>query len=402
MSSSSTGRTTTPAGPFRRPEGDVKSATNHNMTALLAISFTLLTVGFFNLYSASMGDSFFYSQLKNLLPALLAFVTFGWLIPIRHINNYAYVFYGIILLLLVIVLFNGHVAGGSQRWLGVGAVKIQPSEFAKIACAMVVARFFYNNRLTADYTLRDMWPVLTMVGLVFLLVFEQPDLGTAGICLLIACSQFAFVRIDKRSLTYIGAFASAVLGSSWLFLRDYQKLRIINLFNPEFDPQGSGYNSLQSLVAVGSGGITGKGFLEGTQTQLQFLPARHTDFIFSVFAEEQGFIGATLIFILFAGITYLALDIGRQAKDTFSSLLAVGLAALLFIEFVINVSMVLGIFPVVGVPLPFFSHGGSAMLTICATIGLLVGIHRDNILRTKDHETALQAFRALQKVKKPN
>lgn len=399
----SNSKAATPAGPFRRPEGDVKSAPNHNMTALLIISLTLMIVGFFNLYSASMGDSFFSSQVKNLLPALLAFVVLGWLVPIRHINNYSYIFYGIILFLLIIVLFNGHVAGGSQRWLGVGAVKVQPSEFAKIACAMVVARFFYTNRMSADYTLRDMWPVLTMVGLVFLLVFEQPDLGTAGICLLIACSQFAFVRIDRRSLMWVAGFGAISFILGWfLFLRDYQKLRIINLFNPEFDPQGSGYNSLQSLVAVGSGGVGGKGFMEGTQTQLQFLPARHTDFIFSVFAEEQGFIGATLIFILFGGMTYLALDIARQAKDTFSSLLAVGLAALIFIEFMINVAMVLGIFPVVGVPLPFFSHGGSAMLTICAAVGLLVAIHRDNILRTKDHETALQAFRALQKVKKPN
>ena len=154
---------------------------------------------------------------------------------------------------------------------------------------------------------------------------------------------------------------------------------MLNLINPDLDPGGSGYNSLQSLVAVGSGGVYGKGFLQGTQTQLKFLPARHTDFIFSVFAEEQGFWGSVLVFFLFSGVAYLALEIARESKDMFNSLLAIGVASLVFLEFGINVAMVLGLFPVVGIPLPFFSHGGTALLTICCSLGILIAINRQNV-----------------------
>jgi len=248
--------------------------------------------------------------------------------------------------------------------------------------AMVVARFFFANRLASAYNLRDLWPILVLVSLYFILIFEQPDLGTAGICVMIAGAQFAFVRIDKRSIGIVALTGLVGVIVGWfVFLHDYQKLRVLNLFNPDMDPQHTGYNSLQSLVAVGSGNIFGKGFLKGTQTQLQFLPARHTDFIFSVFAEEHGFWGGTIIFICFGILTYIALEIAREAKDTFCALLAVGIAALIFIEFLINVGMVLGVFPVVGVPLPFFSYGGSAMLTICAALGLLVSISRDSMAK---------------------
>jgi rod shape determining protein RodA len=159
-------------------------------------------------------------------------------------------------------------------------------------------------------------------------------------------------------------------------LRPYQKLRILNLLNPNLDPQNTGYNSLQSLVAVGSGNLFGKGFMQGTQAQLKFLPERHTDFVFSVFAEEHGFWGAALVFAAFGVLTYIALEIARTAKDTFTGLLAVGIAALIFLEFTINVAMVLGVFPVVGLPLPFFSYGSSLLLTVCVALGLLVSINR--------------------------
>ena len=168
-----------------------------------------------------------------------------------------------------------------------------------------------------------------------------------------------------------------------LFLHDYQKLRVLNLLNPQLDPHGSGYNSLQSLIAIGSGGLLGKGYLQGTQTQLEFLPARHTDFVFSVFAEEHGFWAGAVVFILFGSLVYIALEISRQAKDTFSGLLALGIAAIVFIQFFINVTMVLGLFPVVGMPLPFFSYGGSSLITLCAGLGLLVAIERDTIGRAE-------------------
>ena len=173
---------------------------------------------------------------------------------------------------------------------------------------------------------------------------------------------------------------TAVVVFAWFFLfHDYQRLRVLNLLNPNLDPTGSGYNSLQSLVAIGSGQFWGKGFLAGTQTQLQFLPARHTDFIFAVFSEEHGFLGASVLFSLFCLLIYAALIISKQARDVFSSLLAIGVAAILFISFGINTSMVLGMFPVVGVPLPFFSYGGTALIMFCVSLGILVGIERDTL-----------------------
>jgi len=369
---------------FLLPEGQIKEERSLHVPFLIGLFLLLMVVGMFNLYSASMGEPYFMSQLLKLGPALILFVIFGWLVPVRHVNTYAYWIYGIICFLLLAVFLAGHIAGGSQRWISMAGMKLQPSELAKVASAIIVARFFFTNRLVTPYNLRDLWPLLAMLAVIFGLIFEQPDLGTAGICMLIAVAQLTFISIDKRSIMYVIASSIVVGVVGWfVFLHDYQKLRIINLFNPYHDPQGSGYHSLQSLIAVGSGGLLGKGFLQGTQTQLQFLPARHTDFAFSVFAEEHGFWGAAIVFVLFGALVYLALDIARQAKDTFSGLLAVGIAALMFVEFVINVSMVLGIFPVVGVPLPMFSHGGSALFTNSIGLGMLVAISRDNVFRDK-------------------
>jgi rod shape determining protein RodA len=167
---------------------------------------------------------------------------------------------------------------------------------------------------------------------------------------------------------------------AWFFvLHDYQKLRVLNLINPDMDRSGTGYNALQSFIAIGSGKFLGKGFLEGTQTQLQFLPARHTDFIFAVFAEEHGFLGATILFALFVTLVYMGLAIAKQGKDIFSTLLAIGMTGIIFVSFMINTSMVLGLFPVVGVPLPFFSYGGTALIMFCTSLGILVGIERDSL-----------------------
>lgn len=367
---------------FKTAQTDFGKTNQGYGSALLVIFGILLLIGMFNLYSAAVGTKMLYftSQLKHLIISLIVFSIFAWGISVRHLNTYTFVFYGFTILLLLVVLINGHTAGGSQRWIAFAGIRFQPSETAKIVIAMFVAKFFYNNKQSFAYSLRDLWPLALGVFLIFILIFRQPDLGTAGLCLLIAISQLLFVRINLKSLSAIASFGllSAVVGWSFL-LRDYQKLRILNLLNPNLDPTGSGYNSLQSLVAIGSGGIFGKGFLAGTQSQLQFLPARHTDFIFSVFAEEHGFWGGVAIFILFGSLAYIGLEIARSAKDTFNALLAVGVTAFVFLEFLINVSMVIGIFPVVGMPLPFFSYGGSSMLTICMGIGILVSIDRENI-----------------------
>lgn len=351
------------------------------MLVVIVTFLLLLGLGLLNLYSAAT-PTIFRNQIQHSVIGLFVFVVIGWFLGLRIANTYSYTLYGLIAFVLIGVLVSGYSAGGAQRWFVLGPIRFQPSEAAKMSIVFFTAKFFYNNRLQSAYRLSELWPVLLASGFYFLLIFVQPDFGTAGMCVLIPLAQLGFIRIAIKLRT-IMMLAGAGLGAlvvGWeFFLRPYQKLRIINLFNPGQDPTGSGYNSLQSLVAVGSGGLWGKGFLKGTQAQLAFLPARQTDFIFSVFAEERGFWGGVLCFSLFGILAYCALEIAQEAKNTFSTLLAIGISALLFIEFAINIAMVLGIFPVVGMPLPFFSYGGTALITYCAAVGFLVAVERESI-----------------------
>jgi rod shape determining protein RodA len=347
---------------------------------IIGIMFALIIMGMTNLYSAAMGTGLFWSQLKNLAIALIAFFVCGWVIPPRHYNTYAYWIFGLVCMLLILVDIMGGIAMGAQRWLKIGPIVFQPSELAKVAVAMVVAKFFHTSRLSRPYSLRDLFPLGAIIGAAFVLIFAQPDFGTAGVCALIAACQLAFVRVNGKSLGIVIVTMLVLLVIAWFFvLHDYQKLRVLNLIYPEMDRSGTGYNALQSFIAIGSGKFFGKGFLEGTQTQLQFLPARHTDFIFAVFAEEHGFLGATILFGLFVTLVYMGLAIAKQGKDIFSSMLAIGMTAIIFVSFMINTSMVLGLFPVVGVPLPFFSYGGTAMIMFCSSLGILIGIERDSL-----------------------
>lgn len=369
-------------GVFLIPKDDFKKPQTLSITLICSIFLILLTLGMINLYSASLQSSYFFHQLRNLIVIIPAFLIFAFLVPIRKVNSYAYWVYGFTCLMLFVVLILGRMAGGAQRWLPIGPFSFQPSEFAKITTAIIVARFFHFHRLNTPYRIRDTFPLIVMIIVIFVLIFTQPDFGTAGICVLIACAQVAFIRIDLRSIALVLVSSPIVAVVGWTtLLKEYQKLRILNLFNPNLDPQNTGYNSLQSLIAVGSGNLFGKGFMQGTQTQLRFLPERHTDFIFSVFAEEQGFWGGAIIFGLFAILAYVALDIAKNAKDTFSGLLAIGISAFIFFEFAINIAMVLGIFPVVGLPLPFFSYGSSSLLTVCVALGLLVSINRASYVK---------------------
>ncbi|MFW7379695.1 MAG: rod shape-determining protein RodA [Oligoflexus sp.] len=371
-------------GVFLTPEGSIKKPKSHQATMLMLVAFCLLIIGLVNLYSATGGDHHFWAQLRNLPITIGAFFLFGWLIPLKKVSNYTYWFFGGVILMLIVVLILGRVAGGAQRWISLGPIGFQPSEFAKLATGMVVARYFAGHKQEKPYRLRDLLPIFGLIGLLFMLIFIQPDFGTAGMCLIIFAIQLAFVRIDPRSIAIVLFSIPIVAAIGWhLFLLPYQKMRILTVLNPTLDPQNSGYNSLQSLIAIGSGSLFGKGFMQGTQAQLRFLPERHTDFVFSVFAEEHGFWGAALVFISFGVLTYIALEIARTAKDTFSGLLAIGVAGLIFMEFTINVAMVLGIFPVVGLPLPFFSYGSSLLLTVCVALGLLVSINRATIGRSK-------------------
>lgn len=369
---------------FLTPESEIRGPSLLHIKLIHFILLALLCIGLTSLYSATNGGGFFYSQVKNLTITLSAFVLFAWLIPLRNVAHYSYWFLSLICISLFAVLMTGRIAGGSQRWLHVGPVGFQPSEFAKLAVILAVAKFFSQNRLQTAYRLRDVWPLITVLVVVFGLIFVQPDFGTAGVCIIVATCQIAFVRIDWRSLGIVLASIPVIGLIGWNFLlHDYQKLRVLNLFNPALDPKNTGWNSNQSIIAVGSGNVYGKGFMQGTQAHLRFLPERHTDFAFSVFGEERGFLGCVVTLILFSLLCYLALEIARQSKDTFSGMLAIGIAAFLFFEFAINAAMVIGIFPVVGIPMPFFSYGSSLLLTVCVSLGLLVSISRANHMRLK-------------------
>ena len=342
---------------------------------LTIICAILVVVGLTNLFSAD--ERYGYAQLWHIGVAVIAYVACMYAVSFKFLKSFAYLFYFLLLVLQLSVLFFGHNAGGSQRWLELGILRFQPSEFAKLALIIAVARFFTQVPLRSNYDLTDVWLVLVMTLAMILPIFLQPDLGTAGIAFAIVCAQLFFVCISLRSILITSVSTALVAAGAWvLLLHDYQKLRVINLFNPQLDPYGSGYNSIQSIIAVGSGMFSGKGYLHGSQSQLHFLPAKHTDFVLSVFAEEHGFRGAVILMLIFSYLIYLGLSIAKESKDTFLQVLAVGLTAKIFVEFCINAAMILGLFPVVGTPLPFFSFGGSSLLANSIAMGLLTSIAR--------------------------
>lgn len=355
--------------------------------SLIVLMGFLLIVGTFNLYSASGGDALFTTHVKHVCVGLTVFLLLACFVQPKHLNASTYWLYGIICIMLASVLAIGHIGGGSRRWINLGPLNGQPSELAKIAITIVAARFFSEIQLSSAYRLRDLWPLGLLVGFCSVLIFPQPDLGTASFLVLIVISQMCFVQLDWRSVAIVASCIAITLPLGWHFLLlDYQKIRVLSFLDPSYEPQGKGYNVLQSLIAVGSGGITGKGFMNGTQTHLKFLPMSHSDFIFSVFSEEHGFVGGVFVVLAFTSIACISLLIARQSKSTFSALLAIGLGSFLFIEFAINVAMVLRMFPVKGLPLPFLSFGGSNLMTSCAAIGILVSIDRENRGRFRNRQ----------------
>ncbi len=354
---------------------------NYNLFSILFIFFSLLLLSSLNLYSANQDIGHFKQHMIHVVLGSLCFFAAGWFFSLRTVINLSYPLFFLHLVGLILVFVFGYQAGGAQRWLHLGFFRFQPSESMKLAIIIFVAKFFYTNKKLQSYVLSDLWFLIASILFVFTLIFKQPDFGTAGLCLMIFVFQLAFVDIVLSRKVIVITFLSSVAMSifSWFFLlHSYQKMRILNLIYPKLDPSGSGYNSLQSLVAIGSGGFWGKGYLNGTQTQLRFLPAKDTDFIFSVFAEEQGFVGSMLLFSLMFWLFFLGLKISRESHDIYSALTSIGITIFLFLEFVINVAMVLGLFPVVGMPFPFFSYGGSSLLTVCGALGLLISIDRWN------------------------
>ncbi|MBT0662960.1 rod shape-determining protein RodA [Geobacter pelophilus] len=339
----------------------------------------LISTGIMNIYSASAsyrftGMSFSVKQLYWMTGGLMLMIVVCS-IDYHIFEDLSYWFYGAVLLMLVLVMVVGKTTMGATRWLNLGFMSIQPSEPMKIVIIMTFARYFSKNYAVEGIGFREIFYPLLLLGVPALLIMKQPDLGTAILVILVASSIMVFVGIRwKLIVSGLLALAPAIYLGWHYYLREYQKNRILNFLNPERDPLGSGYHLIQSKIAVGSGGFFGKGFLKGTQSQLRFLPEQHTDFAFSVFAEEWGLVGCLILLVLYLFLVLWGLQIAGRCNDQFGRLLAVGVTAMIFWHIVINIGMVVGLFPVVGVPLPFLSYGGTSLITSMTGVAILLNI----------------------------
>nr|WP_245586172.1 rod shape-determining protein RodA [Solimonas soli] len=340
---------------------------------LLMLLLAVAGIGIFIQYSAS-GHSIdgVISQAQRVALGLVVMAVIAQAPPdlYRTVAPWLYAF---TILLLVATLLLGDAAKGATRWLDFGVVRFQPSEFMKLAMPTTVAAFLHTRRLPP--TLLTIAATLLLILVPAALIARQPDLGTA--LLIVAAGGFALFLGGLQWRWMIGALA--VLGAAapilWEHLKDYQRQRILTLLDPESDPLGAGYHITQSMIAIGSGGTFGKGWLNGTQAKLEFLPEAHTDFIFAVYSEELGFIGVLLLLTLYLAIVGRCLWIAVRAQDTFQRLLAGSLAMTFFIYVFINMGMVIGLLPVVGVPLPLVSYGGTSAVSLLACFGMLMSVH---------------------------
>lgn len=339
----------------------------------------LIGIGIVNLYSATYAsagaESSFWKQQLAWFGLGLFICGVSYFIHYRVLERFAYVAYAVNILLLIAVLVIGKTILGARRWIGFGPFTIQPSEFMKITIAWTLAKYFHDDQYREHYDLKSLMIPVLLVLIPVLLVMAQPDLGTAMIILAVSGSMILFVKVSPRLLVSMAILLAIFLPLAYKFvLKDYQRLRIITFINPQSDPRGAGYNSIQSMVAVGSGQFLGKGFKKGTQSQLNFLPEHHTDFIFSVFSEEHGFVGFLVLLLLYLILLTYALKTAYGSNDKFGMLFAFGLTALFFWHIFINIGMTTGIMPVVGVPLPFMSKGGSFLLSCMIAVTLLSNI----------------------------
>lgn len=304
------------------------------------------------------------------------------MLPLSWLMRLAYPAYLGCLGLLLAVELAGDVGLGAQRWIDLGFIRIQPSEFMKPALIVALARYFHMVREEDQSHPMMLLPPLLLIAIPVALILKQPNLGTASIVGFIGVAMLFIAGIRWQYFAAVAVLALVSLPIAWQSLHDYQKQRVMTFLDPSQDPLGSGYNITQSIIAIGSGGLTGKGYLQGSQGQLDFLPEKQTDFIYTMLAEEFGFAGVALAMLLFAILLGYGWALCLRAKSRFASLMAAGVAAMLFSHMFINMAMVMGIVPVVGVPLPFLSYGGTFLLTVMSVCGLLMNvyIHRDEPL----------------------
>jgi rod shape determining protein RodA len=347
---------------------------------IVGITFVLGGIGILNLYSASnpeLTQSHSPIYLKQTLFFAIGILISALIVTLDYHRwlECAWILCLLCIISLVMVLFLGKSVSGSQRWLTVGPVSFQPSELSKLAIILVISRFFQAHpNPQGNYVIREVLVPLGLVGLLGLLIMLEPDLGTALLLLLISGSLLLFSGLRLKSLLKVVALFVVAFPLIWWGLKDYQQERIKTFLNPQRDPLGAGYHITQSKIAVGSGGLFGKGFRQGTQSQLHFLPEHRTDFAFSVWAEEWGFMGSLVLFGLFLLLLAYGMFAAYRADDLAGRLLAFGIVVFFFWPIVINIGMTVGIVPVVGIALPFISYGGSSLITSLVAIGFLVNV----------------------------
>ncbi len=354
-----------------------------NVGLILIIS-VVSSIGFGMLYSAAGGswDPWASRQMIRFAVGIALMLTVA-VVDQRLWFRIAYGLYFAAFVLLVIVDLAGAIGMGAQRWLEIGGIiQIQPSELMKIALILTLARYFHGLTLEEiGNPLYLLWPAF-LVLMPAALVAKQPDLGSAILLVLMGAVMFFLAGVRVWMFLVIGGGGMAAVPVAWKFLRDYQKQRVLTFLNPESDPLGAGYHIIQSKIALGSGGVWGKGFLQGTQSHLQFLPERQTDFIFTMLSEEWGFVGGVVLIGLYVLILLYGLGIALRSRSQFGRLTAMGVIATFYVYAIINMSMVMGLLPVVGEPLPLVSYGGTSMMSLLIAFGLLINVyvHRDQFI----------------------
>jgi rod shape determining protein RodA len=356
--------------------GERGATRNLDLNFALVI-FALNIIGLINLYSATHGAAISSFKFSGPFFAQLIWLVGGWAIyfvvtyiDYRLFIRMAYFFYVINVGFLAAIPFIGHTSLGAKRWINFGFFQYQPSETVKLVLVLILARVLAKKSAVGRLGLKHLlWPI-TITAIPFVLVVRQPDLGTAIMIAAISGSMILFVGVQKRILVSAALIGVMITPLVWNFgLKAYQKSRILTFLDPSLDPRGANYNRNQSIIAVGSGGVLGKGFRKGTQSQLEFLPERHTDFIFSVLSEEHGFVGSMTTIGLFAVLFLLGIRTSMMAYDKSGALLVVGILSIMFWHMVVNIGMVIGLMPIVGIPLPLLSYGGSMMLTTMLGLG---------------------------------
>jgi len=347
----------------------------------LLLILSLQGIGLISIYSASyQRAAFFKQQMLWILISWLVFFIFSQ-IKTSFLSKTLWPLYWLHLLALILVATVGKEVYHSQRWLDLGFFNYQPSETLKLTLLLLTSHQIAKKTFGEALSFFNLIPFLLFTAPPLVLVLTQPDLGTAGILFILISSLLLFQGLERKTFLTFFILFSASLPMLWSFvLKPYQKSRVISFIKPEKDPQGSGYNVIQSKIAIGSGQIYGKGFKRGTQNKLQFLPERHTDFIFSVLSEEHGFLGSCLVLCLFLALLFFIFNLARLTRDRFSCCLSLASGFFILWHALLNLGMTMGLFPVVGIPLPLLSYGGSHLLTTMALLGICSGIHKNKNL----------------------